>query len=137
MNAGLWNPNDLYKNGKLLSFNTWRNRGVDKKYYLLWRGIIEALPAYWKFLLKTDEIITDEIFCCIIKYDDIKINIFDLCEKKIKDLERFDKKMKMQENDFKAKVKFTTLHNVDTDEWQQIYMNSFEISIENTNINTK
>ena len=68
--AGLWNVSDLFTpDGRVLSFNTWKSRGVCKSKFMLWRCLVSKvrsfkvsmhnLDAYHcnKILLPTDDII--------------------------------------------------------------------------------
>ena len=37
--CGIWFPEDLFEKGRLTPFDEWCKRGLDKKYYILWRGL--------------------------------------------------------------------------------------------------
>ena len=37
--CGIWFPEDLFEKGRLTPFDEWCKRGLDKKYYMLWRGL--------------------------------------------------------------------------------------------------
>ena len=46
MDCGLWTLHDLFdSNGAVISFETWRARGVHRKYFILWRGLISAYDS--------------------------------------------------------------------------------------------
>ena len=46
LNCGIWKIKDLfYSNGKIISFDVWKQRGLNSRWYLLWRGIIEIIKS--------------------------------------------------------------------------------------------
>ena len=45
--SGLWNVNDLFESdGRVVSFNTWKSRGVCKSKYMLWRGLVSKVMSF-------------------------------------------------------------------------------------------
>ena len=41
-----------YTNGNIIPFNVWNTRRVPNKYFMHWRGIVDAIPASWKQFFK-------------------------------------------------------------------------------------
>ncbi len=66
-NSGLWNVNDLYDKGKLIPFNVWLNLVVHSSNYMLWHGIINALPVFWKTLLKLNTEVSKHLKPCSVQ----------------------------------------------------------------------
>ena len=50
--CGLWKVTDLYKQGTLINFDTWKQRGAETKDFLSFQGILFALPHSWTRMLK-------------------------------------------------------------------------------------
>ena len=48
-NAGLWYISDLYDSeGKLIAFDVWNSRGVEKKFYMKWCSVVSAVTKALK-----------------------------------------------------------------------------------------
>jgi hypothetical protein len=45
---GIWTPADLYKNVRLRDFQFWKSKGISNSKYMLWRGLISAIPPETK-----------------------------------------------------------------------------------------
>ena len=41
--CGIWYQEDLFENGRSIPIDVWGRRGLDKKYCMLWRGVITAV----------------------------------------------------------------------------------------------
>ena len=40
--GGLWTVHDLFnEDGSLVSFDVWESRGVQRKHYIIWRGLVQ------------------------------------------------------------------------------------------------
>jgi hypothetical protein len=120
--------NDLYCNGKLVSFNVWLSRGAQLVDYLLWRGILDSLPALWKDLLKNENAISNTIQMCTVVYGTTVTNIKSLTEKDVKNFYRHVSYNQLKENEFKAQMKYNAILNLDDlNTWKIIYCNPIEI----------
>ena len=54
--AGIWTFGDLYENGNLIPFETWKKRGIKSSRYMAWQGIVSAIPPKIKKSLKENMI---------------------------------------------------------------------------------
>ena len=129
--SGLWNVNDLYKNGELISFDIWFRRGASVNDYLVWRGIIEALPFTWKELLKDNTPVSPDTRLCYIDFGNKITYLNNLTERHIKEYEKGRIFSMMEATDFKAKTKYENDYALNEDEWVNIYTIAFDIVIDN------
>lgn len=67
--AGLWYISDLFdREGRLLDFNTWMRRGVEKQMYMKWCSIVSAIPKELKLrCLSNRELIPTLKLSCVFK----------------------------------------------------------------------
>ena len=77
------------------------------------------------------QFVTDEIDYCKVRYENVKTNIFDITEKGIKNVIKANVLVSMNDNECKAKQKFTTSLHVKEEEWNTIYCNPFENIVDN------
>ena len=130
--CGIWHVNDLYNNGELIPFNTWMARGASISDYMLWRGLVESIPCTWKFLVRNDVIVSKIVKPSFVMYENKQVSINDITERELKCHYRYVVYDKMHEKDFKAKMKYTNLFNVQSpDEWKTIYMLPFKLLVDN------
>ena len=119
----MWCVNDLYSNEELISYNEWKRRGAENKDYMLWRGIIHAIPKAWKILLQLNENVNDIIEKCGINLNDVYVKIDDICDKTVKQWLTSNIFKHMKAKDFKAKQKYSKSYTNITDEtWNRICM---------------
>ena len=71
--AGLWYISDLFdREGKLIDFNMWMRRGVEKKMYMKWCSIVSAIPKELKLrCLSKQGVIPALKLSCDLKGKDI------------------------------------------------------------------
>ena len=72
----MWTGEDLYENGKLITFNEWQKRGATQNSFLVWRSIISVLPYHWKQKLKNKNYINMPI--------QAEIKVHEICKPFIK-----------------------------------------------------
>ena len=118
--CGIWTIHDLYNNdGSVIPFDTWVSRGVDKKHYILWRGLIGIAS---KIERSTAEKIDRQINKGFIESDTGKIEIDSVSEKQIKIALRKNDYKNLKHCNFKSIIKYETIHGkIDTVEWKDIY----------------
>ena len=129
LSCGMWHINDLYCNGMLIQFDVWQSRGAQMCDYLLWQGIINAIPNNWKILVTNDIYVPSTIESCTMMYNGSTIELVTANEKHFKCFFRNIKKCK--ENGVKAKAKHSDLHKIRDVEWSEIYRNPFDILVDN------
>ena len=52
--AGLWTTSDLYEHGKVRGFSFWKSKGIKNNKFLLWAGLIDAIPQKYKKEIKEE-----------------------------------------------------------------------------------
>lgn len=119
--CGLWTINDLYDdNGSLLSFETWKSRGVLSKYYLLWRGLVKIASRIERSFLSSKYRRINRGF---IELEWQCIAIDCVTEKEIKTgMKYIEYKTTINKNGYKAMLKYDTIHgSININEWTEIY----------------
>ena len=43
LKVGLWKLKDFFKEGKIIPFDVWKNRGLSQTLYLQWRAVCNAV----------------------------------------------------------------------------------------------
>ena len=130
--CGLWNVNDLYNNGILVTYDEWQKRGAKTCDYMIWRGIVNAIPDEWKLLLKSDVSVPPIMQTCIIEYEKFHMDAHNVTEKDLKNLYRHQCLKKLKDADYKAKCKYNAKFNIHDDfDWQNIYGMPFATVVEN------
>ena len=130
-NCGLWNVNDLYSDGVLIPFNVWMRRGAMFNDYLLWRGIINAIPETWKLMLTSQHEVASTMKTCKIEYKELVTDIYNVTEKQIKQVFKMKCFNKMSGCDNKAKCKYNMKFNIDENAWNDIYILPFRVMVDN------
>ena len=55
LKCGIWYPHDLFTEGKPIPFDVWVSRGLNRKHFMLWRGLINAVIVKKKELFVQSE----------------------------------------------------------------------------------
>ena len=46
---GMWFVDDLFENGKLILFETWKHRGASEIDRMIWCGVVRCVREKWNF----------------------------------------------------------------------------------------
>ena len=114
---------DLFESdGTVIPFDNWIQRGLHRRYYLQWRGILSAIPNPWKHLFKQgftrDNCILKGL---VIHADGTDFDIRNMTSKSIYSL--------LLKHIFKpptSEIKYTDELNIDSNDWGQIYLMPFK-----------
>jgi hypothetical protein len=114
----------FYTNGNIIPFETWNQRGINNKYFMQWRVIIDAIPSTWKQTLRHGFVRKS----CVTKgyiltHGDNEMNIIDMTSKIIyrKLVQRITESPTSQKR-YKKEL------NVNDNEWSDIYLTPFKSS---------
>ena len=129
--CGMWTVNDLYQHGRLIPFNTWIRRGASLNEYLLWRGIVKAIPSSWSNLLQQNIEMSTRLELGMIEFDMKCVNIMQATEKDFKDFFRYRRYGSLKTTEFKTQMKYTGDFDLDLESWSEIYSLPFKILIDN------
>ena len=120
--AGLWHINDLFEAGTLVTYDEWLSRGATPGDFLIWRGIVHALPLRWKQFLMDDVNVGTDINVCQVACANTTLNLCMLTEKDIKRVYIEKAYKKLKPHDFKNKIKYGDLfQGLSKEEWENIY----------------
>ena len=120
LNAGIWNCNDLFNNGKIIPFTTLIQRGASQNNYLVYRNIIACMSTEMK---NTSKINLDKsmIYPCF-GTKEIPVKIQNAKEKEIKYFITTTKFISLKESDFKTKKRWNdVMGEMDHITWNNIY----------------
>ena len=124
---GMWVTGDLFNNGAIIPFNTWLSRGAREIDRMVWLGIIEIVrPMNERYRIDRN------IPCCGVMLDDKMIEIENLLQKHIKQILAKIKYSKLNNSDFKFKVKYTdSIGELPCQEWEIIFLSIRALPISN------
>ena len=134
MKCGLWYVSDLYRNGRLILYNEWMNRGALVTDFFKWRCLIDGIPQDWKQMLLDMQIVPDTHDLGIIAFGNVNTNIYDFTEKSLKQWYKQQALTMLGEKDCKSKAKFCTLfdiHFFNEEMWNMIYEIPFTYLVDN------
>ena len=116
----------------MVPFNVWLKRGANLNDYLLWRGIINAIPETWKLMLVSQEDVVSTIKTCKIEHKEIVTDVYSVTEKQIKEFFRKKAYDEIRDCDKKAKCKYDIRFDIQEKQtWNDIYILPFSILLDN------
>ncbi len=123
LDCGLTVVSDLYyTDGTVIPFNVWVERGLSRKYYLQWRGMISAVPTFWKQTLKSGF----DRDICILKGFTMYNNGIDIDMSTMTSRCIYRNLVTRTFNPPTSQAKFTEELDIDINEWSQIYISPFK-----------
>ena len=111
MKVGIWTVSDLYVNAQIIPFVFWKQKGLRQDRYIVWRGLLAAIPHRYKQSVKNG----------IIPPEDTKLKLNSqksLMEAKSKDFYNILIENKYQRPTAEAKYNFRIME----EEWSKIYL---------------
>ena len=127
---GMWRVSDLNHEGKLIEFNILLARGAKQSDFLIWRGLLKAIPDGLKQLDNNHPQFNTGYFLCGISKTNIMIE--KATEKQIKSGIKYASLQAMQMKDFKARAKFEAIHgDIRLEEWAKILALPHSLNIDN------
>ena len=129
--SGVWKVGDLYHNNILIPFKTWLARGAKQADYMIWRGLLNAIPECMKNRIQVNSNLNKGVFkieFCRIKL----VTIDEATEKQIKAGIKCIAFNDMTQNEFKAKRKLESIHGaIHKEEWVTIYTLYRSLNVDN------
>ena len=117
LQAGMWFISDLYKNGNIIRFSEWPNRGVPINCYMAWRSIIEVLRFKGQNVYERDPLLKGSIYVL-----DINKKLKELCKLKTRQVYNILVNRKYITPAVIYKHKMIAVHdNDEIDKWQYIF----------------
>ena len=120
--CGLWTVHDLFKeDGSLVPFDVWESRGVYKKHYILWRGLVHRVSKVERSFISEKYRHLNRGY---IESQNTGISIDCITEKEIKEGMRYTEyKRTINDNDYKSMIKYNRIHGyIDINDWIDIFM---------------
>jgi len=122
MQAGLWFVKDLFdQHGKIITFQTWMERGIPKSLFLQYLGIVAAIPKHWKESIKQNiQYIKMQIPKPVKKFVHCgeERSLIETCTCKFIYNSLLSKHLPLSP----AKIAYTKSFNVTEQEWKLIYL---------------
>ncbi len=121
----MWSLGDLFENGQAIPFIVWQAIGLSITFFIIWRGMINAIERKWK---KNDLERTCNQVQISVKYNDKVFNIMKLDSKQLQ-LILVEKKYV----ESKPKLKYCSMFNVDNSNelWSHVYLLPHSIMYDN------
>ena len=129
--CGLWKVTDLYTGGRLVNFDTWKQRGAEIKDFLLFQGILAAVPKSWTIMLKNMTKAEVPVETCIMRQEKfIPVSALSQKDLNVCYTEKDYKRLKRCE--LRAIIRHNSLYNdISPKDWEQIFMLPHKTSYEN------
>ena len=115
------NENGRFKNITELN----REFGINKKYFLFYHGLVNAIPKPWSKTLNGNKI-SDETTACYLLLNDTKIDI-----KKVQYNEIYSHLVQKKCDVSKANIKYSELFDINDEQWKIIYNLPHKVKVSN------
>lgn len=120
--CGLWTVDDLFKeDGSLVPFDVWECRGVYRKHYILWRGLVNRVSKIERSFLSEKYRHLNRGF---IESENTGILIDCVTEKEIKEGMRYTEYIRtINDSGYKSMIKYNIIHGyINISDWTDIFM---------------
>ena len=131
--SGMWFVDDLFENGKLAMFETWKHRGASETDRMIWCGVVRCVREKWIF----DSICREQHDMLFqlptgMNLESFFINIEKVIQKHIKMLLAEQKLNSLLANDYKYRIKHESVHGLLlSDEWKNIFLIPRTLPVDN------
>ena len=129
----MWFVDDLFENGKLILFETWKHRGASEIDRMIWCGVVPCVREKWNFdsVCREQHDIPFQLSTGV-NLESGFINIEKVTQKHIKILLAEEKLNSLRANDYKYRLKYESVHGLlSSNEWKNIFLIPRTLLIDN------